>query len=92
MRCTEVLLHPGNIYPASALTLEARRDTFLEPVLRWITPFDTPRMMAGSAAFKAVWAAVLSPAVSLLRQLSLASGPAGSPTQMVPSALSSSGS
>src|SRR5260221_9280126 len=41
----------------------ARRETRLEPVFLCRMPFDTPRMISGSATFNAAWAADLSPLV-----------------------------
>src|SRR5471030_529861 len=38
-----------------------RRDTLREPVFLWSTPLDTPRMISGSAAFRAARAAFGSP-------------------------------
>src|SRR4051812_20361683 len=38
-----------------------RRETLREPVFLWRTPLDTPRMISGSAAFRAARAALLSP-------------------------------
>src|SRR5258705_7043686 len=45
----------------SFATRLVRRDTFREPVFLCSTPLETPRMISGSAAFKAASAAFLSP-------------------------------
>src|SRR5882757_3996582 len=50
-------------YFDSFATRLVRRDTFREPVFLCSTPLETPRMISGSAAFKAARAAVLSPDV-----------------------------
>src|SRR6185437_5609525 len=48
-------------YLPSFVTRFVRRATFRAPVFLCSTPFDTPRMISGSAAFIAAWAAALSP-------------------------------
>src|SRR5258708_14784955 len=48
-------------YLVSFATRLVRRDTFREPVFLCSTPLETPRMISGSAAFRAARAAFLSP-------------------------------
>src|SRR5690348_10221887 len=48
-------------YLRNFATRFVRRATFRAPVFLCSTPFDTPRMISGSAAFMAAWAAALSP-------------------------------
>src|SRR3954469_19155959 len=48
-------------YFCSFATRLVRRDTFREPVFLCSTPLETPRMISGSAAFRAARAAALLP-------------------------------
>src|SRR5450631_2760373 len=50
-------------YLVSFATRFVRRDTFRDPVFLCSTPLETPRMISGSAAFRAARAAFLSPEV-----------------------------
>src|SRR5690242_2720322 len=52
-------------YLASFATRVVRRATFRAPVFLCSTPFDTPRMISGSAAVNAAWAAGLSPRLNV---------------------------
>src|SRR5215831_7864876 len=51
-------------YLPSFATRFVRRATLRAPVFLCSTPFDTPRMISGSAAFNAACAAALSPLLS----------------------------
>ncbi len=51
----------GGCQAPSLLTRFVSLETFRAPVFLWITPLDTPRMISGSAAFRAAEAAFLSP-------------------------------
>src|SRR5579872_5168807 len=60
----DVVNRRGGNQPLSFLTRAARRETLREPVFLWITPFVTPRIICGSAAFSAAAAASRLPAES----------------------------
>ena len=51
----------GLVYLPIAETRLESLETLREPVFLWITPFETPRMISGSAAFSAAKAAFMSP-------------------------------
>src|SRR5580704_3659979 len=53
----------GFAYFCSFATRLDRRDTFRDPVFLCRMPLETPRMISGSAAFRAARAAALSPLV-----------------------------
>src|SRR5579872_7385784 len=53
----------GFAYFCSFATRLVKRDTFRAPVFLCSTPLETPRMISGSAAFRAARAAALSPLV-----------------------------